>query len=319
MGSDEAWEPTSMRAVQRSGGGIRLADAVPIPKLKPGSVLVKVKAAAINPVDYKLPRFVGRPVGLDLAGTVAALGAGCTAFSIGDEVYGNVAPPGGALADYCLCEASKIAAKPSALSFQEAAALPTVGLTGLQAMHCGGLTKGARVLVIGASGGCGTAAVQIAKALGAIEVVGVCSAHNAALVIQLGADRVIDYSVETIHGTCGTNYFDIVYDAATNSGGGEMYIKQAKRSLKPGGQYVAINAPGIDWLRMVIGCQRRNFQLILTKHKSSDLAVLTQLVDAGQLKLIIDCSLTLTQENLDQGFSRLKSRRAKGKVVFTLE
>ncbi|KAF0692928.1 Aste57867_16039 [Aphanomyces stellatus] len=216
------------------------------------SVVVQVHAAALNPVDYKLPSLFlhGRGIGLDFAGIVTQVSPDVTTVVVGDRVFGNAT---GTLADHAVCKASELAPLPSNFSFQEGAALPSAYLTGYQALVNHGFQEGHKVLVIGASGGCGSAGVQLAKAMGASEVVGVCSKKNEEFVKSLGADRIIDYQTQSI-GDGNDKHFDFVYDTATNSGGGEDYLTSAKAVLKdPTKHHVALNGPLSMWLRKLTG------------------------------------------------------------------
>jgi NADPH:quinone reductase-like Zn-dependent oxidoreductase len=224
----------------------------------------------------------------------------------------------------------------------QAAALPTAYITGLQAIRdFGKLSGGAggRVLVIGASGGCGTAGVQLAKALGAAEVIGICSGKNAELVVAIGADRVIDYTATKLdaiavgillpvagEGDAGLAAtaaceFDVIYDCATGSGGGENYRNAARALLNPqGGQYVAINGGVGTWLRKFSGLQQRNTHLFLTNMNTADLDILTSLVVAAGsgIRPVIAQTLPFTSEAVASGFLALKSRRTVGKIVFDI-
>ncbi|EQC28899.1 hypothetical protein SDRG_13409 [Saprolegnia diclina VS20] len=148
------------------------------------SVVVQVKAASLNPIDYKLPALLmqGKGVGLDLAGVVTAVSPDVTTVAVGDRVFGST---NGSLAEHAICKASKLALLPASFSYVRGAALPTTFVTAYQALTKHGFQAGQSVLVIGASGGCGTAAIQLAKGLGAREVVGVCSKANEELVLSL--------------------------------------------------------------------------------------------------------------------------------------
>lgn len=171
---------------------------VPVPSASPARLLVRVKAASLNPVDYKLGSMplIGRfkrggGVGLDFSGVIEGLPEGYTGdLKSGDEVFGHST---GTLAEFCLCAPDEIARKPANMSFVEAASIPTTGLTSLQSLRIGGIEAGKEILVIGASGGCGTMGVQIAKALGA-RVTGICGTANVDFVRSLGADVVLDYN-----------------------------------------------------------------------------------------------------------------------------
>ena len=191
-------------------------------------VVLKVSTAAINPVGYKLGKgMLGKIVGLDVCGVVEAVGDQ-SPFKVGDKVYGRTK---GSLAQKTTTKSSLLSLAPSNLSIDAIAAIPTVYVTGLQALRDqGGLQAGGSVLVIGASGGCGLAGVQIAKALGAGRVVGVCSGKNRELVLANGADAVVDYTKENFWDM--PEKFDLVYDTATNSGGNEEYKLRVLSVLK---------------------------------------------------------------------------------------
>ncbi|MEA3065494.1 MAG: hypothetical protein QOJ27_1946, partial [Sphingomonadales bacterium] len=190
-----------------------------------GEVLVAVRAASVNPFDRHYMR--GRPrivrlgfglrrpkltrPGADLAGTVEAVGRGVTRFRPGDAVFGTAR---GAFADFVCAAEAKLAIKPAALSFEQAAALPVAGLTALQGLRDHGrLQAGQKVLIVGAGGGIGTFAVQIAKAMGA-DVTGVCSAGKVELVRSIGADRAIDYRREDA--ARGGELYDLILDLAAD-------------------------------------------------------------------------------------------------------
>lgn len=286
-------------AVRNWSGGISFSSEQPRPDVVKERILVRVKAAGINPVDYKLPRLMGAIPGLDFAGVVEAVGEGVNVFKVGDEVYGNAS---GSLAEYVLAEPSKTARKPMKASFKEAAAMPTVYLTGLQGLRDHGAFKaGQNVCVIGASGGCGVAAVQIARALGASDIVGVCSARNADFVLDNGANRIVDYKTQTLadahqswtvkgplnplplDAKCSQAYFDVVFDAASYSGNGEDYLAVAKLILKPNtGQQVLLNANAGKWMSTLTGIGgEENSTLILTSHSSEDLKILANMFDTA--------------------------------------
>ena len=168
-----------MRAATRSGTTISFNAAYPKPKCADNKVLLKVKCAAINPVDYKAPwPIMGTVVGIDVAGIIEEVGSKVDTFKVGDEVYGAVGRDG-SLAEFTATDPEGLSLKPSSLTFTEAAALPSSYLTSFQALkHYGKIREGDRVLVIGASGGTGTAGLQLSKVFGAKEIVGVCSERN---------------------------------------------------------------------------------------------------------------------------------------------
>ena len=211
------------------------------PTPKDNEVLVKIHAAAANPLDWHKMRaapFLVRlsdgllapkdqRLGADIAGRVVAVGSQVTQFQVGDEVFGEIGA--GGFADYVAVKERAIAPKPANLSFAQAAAIPVAGFTALQGLRdTGKLQSGQRVLVNGASGGVGTFAVQIAKTLGAAEVTGVCSTRNLDLVRQLGADQVIDYT-QTDFTRTGQRY-DLILEAI-----GNRSVADCRRALTPQG------------------------------------------------------------------------------------
>ena len=313
-----------------------------VPTCGPNNVLVKIKAGAINPVDYKMGKLIlGTVVGHDFSGIIEEVGTNVKEFAIGDAVYGNIK---GSLADFAVANPKEIAMKPKNISFAEAAAMNITYITSLQALRDAGcLKKGGRVLVLGASGGCGIAALQLAKAMGAGKVVGVCSGKNTDLVKLHGADEVIDYTQHNI-----VNYFrngaatgsiddsvkfDVIYDAASGSGAGEDYKNTSMQLLCPEGpdkkhgQYVAING-GVDmWVRQFTIGQKQNQHLVMYKTNTADLDFLSKLVDEGwqdesgeqhRLAPVIAQLFQLNSENVEKGFELQKSRRVVGKIVFEM-
>ena len=319
-----------MKAVTRGGGAGQFSfdESYAMPAVAARTeVLIEIRAAAINPVDYKVGKMLlGPKVGLDFSGVVRQVGAEVTQLVAGDEVYGTAA---GSLAEYVAVDAGRIAKKPHSLSFTQAAAMPTVYLTGLQSLRAGGLSKSSKVLVIGASGGCGSAGVQLAKALGAKEVVGVSSGKNAEMVMAQGADRVIDYMTHSLAEEASD--YDVVYDTATSSGAGEDYRASGQAVLAPPAperrpQYVCINGGLSVWLRKLAGWEERDTQLILTDANTKDLELLAQMTDGvgpfgGIRKLapVIFKTLPFEPTAVDAGFALLKSRRVVGKVVFEVK
>jgi len=321
-------EPSKvMRAAVRGWtGAITVSSTYNKPSCGSNEVLIHVKAGAINPVDYKLGRLLGPVVGLDVAGVVDQVGDKVTSFKVGDEVYGTVS---GSLADYVSAKPETLGLKPSSISFVEAAAMPVAYMTGLQSIRdYGGLKEGGRILIVGASGGCGLAGLQVARALGAGHIVGVCSGKNEALVKQHGAHEVIDYTKGDILDHFGdvdeALKFDVVYDAATGSGGGEDYKSKSEKILcnkteeKQHGQYVAINGAPTMWLRTFTIGQKKNEHLMMMNINTADLDILSGLVDEGKLKPVIAENLSLTDEDVKKGFELQKSRRAVGKIVFDM-
>lgn len=207
------------------------------------------------------------------------------------------------------------------------------------------------MLVIGASGGCGLAACQLARAWGAAEVVAVCSGKNAEFVKENGATSVVDYTTTSIAAEYpetlpGDGYFDMVYDTASASGGGEDYFAEARAVLKPGGKHVFLNGSAGKWLRVLTGFEKKDTNLVMTKGNSKDLALLARLATAAATVLleegdpgyvvaggagakvgapaapfqplvpVVQVILPFDEQGVATGFELLKSRRVKGKVVF---
>eukprot|EP00462_Mataza_sp_D1_P026632 CAMPEP_0175131498 /NCGR_PEP_ID=MMETSP0087-20121206/6574_1 /TAXON_ID=136419 /ORGANISM="Unknown Unknown, Strain D1" /LENGTH=296 /DNA_ID=CAMNT_0016413791 /DNA_START=121 /DNA_END=1011 /DNA_ORIENTATION=+ len=280
-------------------------------------------AAAINPVDYKIPKIPimgwmkkGKPVGLDMAGLVVECGSSVTDFKVGDEVFGNAQ---GTLAEFAACNTQHIAIKPKNLSFVEAASLPTAGLTSYQALTKHKLKQGDKLLVLGASGGCGIIGVQVGKILGA-HVTGVCGARNVGFVKELGADTVIDYTQQDFSEVIEPHSLDMVYDTVTSGDACDPdYEPQGRTVLKPGAMYCAINANASDWIRKFTIGARKHYDLLLTTHSGEDLAVLAKWCQEGQLKPVIAQQVAFTWDNVKLLFEAQKSRRSVGKLVFNMQ
>lgn len=306
-----------MRAAIRTSGTIGFSDSVAKPSPKAGQLLVRIMAAAINPVDYKLPKLIaGEVPGIDFSGIVEAIGPEVVGFSKGDEVFGFAT---GSVAEYAACSAAKVAMKPSGLDWKSAACLPTAYVTSYQSLkEHGRMQPGHRVLVFGASGGCGSAACQLAKAIGATEVVGVCSAANSALVLANGATRVVDYRDAAAYEallSSAEGSFDVVYDCASGSGAGEDYSRDAARVVKPGGgTVVAINGGITSWLKLLFKLQSDSRKLMITRQNGEDLREIVSLL-GGSPRPVVDSIHPLSAEGVNAAFGRLKSRRAKGKLV----
>lgn len=322
-----------MKAIVHSEYGppdvLRLAD-VDKPAPAAGEILVRVRAAALNPADWHLLRGEppviklmsgkpkGRIPGLDFAGEVEQVGDGVTDLVPGDQVFGSGRR--GAFAEH-VCVAEKVAVrKPAALTFEEAAALPVAGVTALRALRDkGGVRAGQRVLVIGAAGGVGTIAVQIAKALGA-HVTGVCSTRNLELVRSIGADEVVDYTAEDC--TLTDRPYDLILHVA-----GNRSVRDLRRALTPDGTAVIVGggtgrdkAPGgLEMLRLMFRSgvlsrfTRQRVVLLLGTVRKSDLAFLAELAAAGKLKPVIDRSYPLAQAA--DAMRYLEAGHVRGKVA----
>jgi NADPH:quinone reductase-like Zn-dependent oxidoreductase len=306
--------------------------------LKNGEVLIKVHAAALNPVDYKKPALIplagyvlgGTAVAQDYSGVVVAT-KGPTGLAVGDEVFGTNS--GGCLAEYLATPAATCRKKPARLSHAEAASLVTVAQTTLQSFSGGGharpLRAGESVLVVGASGGCGLAGVQIARALVGREgrVVGISSAESAPLVEALGAtDALVDYKAgaEALVAALQRHApFDTIYDTvssfeAYDTVEGKSYVEVLKPLLKPTGCHVAINGSAGQWVGAFVGWQARNYRLLMQSPSGADLEATVRLVEEGKLKPVLDSVHPFTPAGCDSAYARLRSRRSRGKVVVEL-
>ena len=290
----------------------------------PGQVLLRVRAASVNPLDWKIRRGSLRLVmpakfplvlGYDVAGEVVEVGPEVTRFQPGDAVFGGVEVirQGGSYAELALARDSALSAKPEALSFEEAAALPTAGLTALQALRDKGeLASGEKVLVNGASGGVGHFAVQIAFALGA-HVTAVTSRGNLGFVRDLGAHETIDYEEEDFAGR--DEPWDVVFDAVTS----HTYPDCAPVLSPDGGIYVAtLGGPRLMiWISLTalggLFGQRRRARLVMVKYRADDLAFLSRLVAQGRLRPEIQEVFPL--EKIHQAHDLSESGHVRGKVV----
>jgi NADPH:quinone reductase-like Zn-dependent oxidoreductase len=315
-------------AMVRSYGSVVVADAA---KPEPGDsdVLVRVHAASLNAVDWY--GFSGRPylaarplmgvrkpksgeLGGDFAGVVEAVGDGVDAFAPGDEVYGYQS---GAFAEY-VAASSAVERKPASLSFEEAAAVPLAGLTALQGLRDHGhLQPGQRVLVNGASGGVGTFAVQVARALGA-DVHAVCSTRNVAQAEELGAARVFDYTREDFTRS-GVRY-DVLFDNAGNRSWAAM-----RRALAPNGTVVLVGGPRgkrllgplghIVRIKLASKLGKRTAVFFIAKPNSDDLATLRDLVEAGHVQPVIERRYELAQ--IAEAMREMNGH-ARAKIVLTV-
>ena len=282
---------------------LRVAE-VERPEPKEDEVLVKIHATTVNQTDcgwrsakpFIVRYFIGlrrpkrRILGMELAGEVEAVGAAVTEFAVGDEVFG--VGGFGAHAEYaCKRESASIAAKPTGTTFAEAAAVCDGACIALSCLRDADLRPGRSVLVYGASGSVGTAAVQLAKHFGA-DVTAVCNTKNVELVRSLGADRVIDYTREdyTKHGET----YDVVFDAV-----GKTSFRRCRRLLKRGGLYVETDlgfmwhVPPLALLSRWIGDKR--VKIGMAKYTKQDILFLKELIEAGKYRAVIDRSYLLEQ------------------------
>lgn len=315
-----------MKAIvqDRYGGpeALELAE-IDRPPLGDRDALVRMHAASIHFGDQMIMRGkpkLFRPIygfgkprsrvpGLDIAGTVEAVGTGVTRFGPGEEVFGTCT---GALAEYVGTPEDKLERKPSNLTFEQAAAVPTSGLAALHGIRdAGKVQPGQKVLINGASGGVGTFAVQIAKALGA-EVTGVCSTGNVELVRALGADQVIDYTQEDF--TQGGPRYDLILDNAGNHS-----LSALRRALAPTGRLIPNSgSAGLGtFITAFVSSPflRQQGRPYLSVPKLKDLTFLKELIEAGKVTPAIDRTYPLS--DAADAFRYLENGHARGKVVIT--
>jgi NADPH:quinone reductase-like Zn-dependent oxidoreductase len=327
---------TTMQAIVQDAYGsadvLELRDIdKPVPK--DNEVLVRVRAAGLHRGDWHvmtgLPYLIRivvptlglrRPKvpvrGMDVAGTVAAVGSNVTRFQPGDAVFGWC---DGSFAEYATAPEDQLAAKPANLSFEQAAAVPISGFAALQGLRdMGEVQAGQRVLVIGAAGGVGSFAVQMAKAFGA-QVTGVASTTQVELVRSIGADDVIDYTREDV--TDGTRRWDLILDTA-----GRRSLSQLRRALTPKGTLVIVGGEGAG--RLMGGFTRnlrapvlsrfvgQRLRMLASKERPEDLQTLRELLEAGKLTPRIGRTYPLRE--VPEAMRALEAGHTRGKVVITV-
>ena len=294
-------------------------------------VLVRVRAAALNPYDvhflHGTPYFMrligaglGKPkltgIGVDFSGLVESVGKNATGFKAGDAVFGGHQ---GALAEYVVISEQQLVKKPDNISFEQAGAVNIAAKTALQALRdAGKLHPGQKVLINGASGGVGTFAVQIAKHLAA-DVTGVSSGRNTELVRLLGADYTIDYTKQDYtHG--GTEY-DLIIDNVGNHS-----LSANRRVLKPNGRYVMVGGPKGKWIKPIdrvvaVGIYSRfvhqEMGMMMARASKDDLTLLAELMQQGKVTPVIDGTYKLSEAA--EAMRHLETGRARGKVVIQVD
>ncbi|MGD0367235.1 MAG: NAD(P)-dependent alcohol dehydrogenase [Acidobacteriaceae bacterium] len=301
------------------------------PKPRDNEVLIKVRAASVNPLDWHFMR--GTPyllrigiglrtprspqLGVDVAGQVEEVGSNVTRFKPGDDVFGACR---GAFAEYARAPESKLVAKPSSVTFEQGASVVIAGLSALQALRDKGrLQHGQKILINGAAGGVGTFAVQIAKSFGA-DVTGVCSTRNLDMVRSLGAHCVIDYTQQDF--TTLAQRYDLLLDCIGNHS-----LSACRRVLVPKGTFVGVGGSTDTWgfvplagmfatlaLAPFISQKIRGF---LAKLNQSDLAVISELMQSGKVTPVIDRRYKLT--DVPDAIRYLEEGHARGKVVITVD
>ena len=325
----------TMRAIVQDAYGAAPEDVLRLARIdKPtagdGEILVRVRAASVDrgtwhlmaglPSAMRVATGFRRPKaqnpGRCLAGTVEAIGADVTGFNVGEEVYGTTTA---SFAEHVVVQPERLALKPTNVSFEQAAAAPISGITALQAVRdAADVSPGQKVLVIGASGGVGTFAVQIAKAFGA-EVTGVCSTAKVDLVRSLGADHVIDYTREDF--AAGAPGYDVIIDT-----GGNSRVSHLRRALAPGGRLVLVGGESDGKFLGGFGRQLRapltslfvgpKMKLFGAKENAADLLVLRELIEAGQVTPAVD--RTFPPADTAAAVRYLQDGHARGKVVISV-
>src|SRR5438477_2956712 len=326
-----------MKAIVYCDYGLRNVrlDQIEKPVPKDDEVLVRVRAASVNPYDWHfvegtpyVMRAMGvglrKPkdirLGVDFAGTIEAVGKNVTQYKPGDEVFGG---RGGAFAEYvCRRATGAIALKPANVTFEQAAALNIAGITALQGIRDKGKVQaGQKVLVNGASGGVGTFAVQIAKSFGA-NVTGVCSTRNVDLLKSLGADQVIDYTKEDF--AKGEQRYDVILDNVPNHS-----LSECRRILNPKGKYVMIGGGGPNDNRWVGPFGRvintlllspfisQKMGMMMADTSQKDLTILGDLIQSGKVKPVIDRPYKVSE--VPAAIAYLEEGHARGKVIITVE
>jgi NADPH:quinone reductase-like Zn-dependent oxidoreductase len=292
-----------------------------------GEVLIRVRASTVSQTDTHVRRpdpalwrlFFGwqrprwRTLGVDLAGVVEAVGSGVTEFAAGDEVFGLVRLFGAHAEYVALAESASIAHKPANLGFEEAAAVCDGAMQALATLRVGAVRDGSRIVIYGASGSLGSAAVQIAKHLGA-HVTGVTSTRNVELVRSLGADEVIDYTREDL--TKRGPIFDVVIDAV-----GKYAYHWGRRALKPGGIYVETDFGPykLETLVMVIATRwlgSRRLKFAAGRRSKADVQFMKGLIEAGAYRPVIDKTYPI--ERVAEAHRHVETWHKTGNVVLTL-
>jgi NADPH:quinone reductase-like Zn-dependent oxidoreductase len=310
-----------------SADRLRLSE-IEKPVIAANEVLLQVRAAGVDRGTCHLMR--GEPYlmrilgfgvrgpknripGLDVAGTVVEVGTDVTRFQVGDEVFGISR---GSFAEYAAARGDKLARKPSGLGFEQAAVVAVSGLAALQGLRAGHIKAGQKVLIIGASGGVGTFAVQLAKAFGA-KVTGVASTAKVDLVRSIGADEVIDYTREDF--ADGRQHYDLILDI-----GGNSRLSRLRRALTLRGTLVIAGGEGAKWTG--VGRQisalvlspvvSQRLTMYISAHRQADLEALRQQIEAGHLIPIVGKTYPLAE--VPQAIRHLEDGRANGKIAITV-
>jgi NADPH:quinone reductase-like Zn-dependent oxidoreductase len=324
----------AMRAIVQDTYGsadvLRLAE-IAEPEIAANEVLVRVRAAGLDRgtlhsltgkpylmriMGFGFRRPKNRVAGLDVAGTVVAVGADVTRFKPGDEVFGISK---GSFAEYAAAREDKLGEKPASLTFEQAAVVPVSALTAIQGLRdAGHIEAGQKVLIIGASGGVGTYAVQLAKAFGA-EVTGVCSTAKVDLVRSIGADHVVDYTREDF--ADGAHRYDVILDI-----GGNSRLSRLRRALTPKGTLAIVGGEekgdvtggfGRQLRAMVLSLfVRQRLTMVAVKEHHADLEPLSRFIEAGQVAPAIDRTYRLAE--VPDAVRHLEAGHVRGKIAITI-
>ncbi|NMF64423.1 NAD(P)-dependent alcohol dehydrogenase [Brasilonema octagenarum] len=290
------------------------------PKIKPNQLLVKVHAACVNPVDWKMRKgmlkfITGNKfpmiIGFDLSGEVIEVGSQVTQFKSGDAIYGSISPLGGAYAEFAAVPENNAALKPTNMTYEEAASVPVAALTALQGLRdLGKIQPNQSVLVNGGSGGVGIFGVQIAKAYGA-QVTAVCSTKNIDFVKSLGADRIIDYTQQDFTQELGQ--YDIILDAVA-----KQSFSGCKQALKPNGIYVTTLPSLESFVQIILTAliPGKKATFILERPDTQDLVYLKELIETGKMRSVIDRTYPL--QELAAAHTYSETERAVGKIAITV-
>jgi len=322
--------PEKMQAAEVGVGGTLSVQWRPVPQPGAGEVLIKVRAAGVNPVDWKAAqRRLGMVPGTDVSGTIDSVGEGVTDWKVGEAVL-DFARQSGSYAEYAVIPVKSLARKPKSMSFEQAAGVPIAAETAYRALHeTGKIARGQTVLIHAGSGGVGTLAIQLAKHVGA-TVATTTSTANVDLVRSLGADVVIDYKKE--------DFADVLrdYDVVLNSLD-KVTLEKSLRVLKPGGQLISISGPpdaafartiGASWvLRMVMGALSRGiraqakrrqvqYSFLFMRANGGQLAKITSLIDDGIIRPVVDRVFPFASTK--EAMAYVEAGRAKGKVVVSV-
>ena len=313
-----------MKAViYRQYGGIEVLEIETMekPKINDNQLLIRVHASSVNPIDWKVRRgdikiVSGRnfphKLGCDFAGEVAALGKNVSGYKMGDAVYGTIDPvKGGAYAEYLPVDPDHVAIKPANMSFEEAATIPTVGLTALQGlMHQTKIKPGDQLLINGCSGGVGIMAIQIAKIYGA-AVSGVCSEKGFAISRKMGVDQLINYEDEDLLET--EERFDIFFDVIANQN-----FTKAKKLLKKHGTFVTTKPSPKTFIQSEVDSlfTSKKFKFILAHPNTEDLNTLRELIERGKLTTVIDKTFSLEEIRAAHAYG--ETMRTKGKIAISI-